>query len=156
MVTARRSFEGTLPLAALPRLAADLARTDGEVAYALQFDRDEFGRGYVDVHAQAPLTLTCQRTMDEFVLPVEVETRLGLIESEAEEAALPEGYEPLLLGPEPLRPAAVIEDELLLALPLVPVKPGSSLPEQAGGEDEAAAARPEDNPFAVLGKLKHH
>lgn len=158
MVSARRAFEGTLPVASLSRLADAVARADGDVAYTLQFDRDEFGTGYIDVHAQADLILTCQRTLDEFSQRVRVDTRLGLIKNENEEAALPPGCEPLLLGSEPLCPAAVIEDELLLALPLVAVKPGSEVPTFGNNESTASATalEPTENPFAVLGKLKNH
>lgn len=158
MVSARRLFEGSLPVAGLPRLVEAVARAEGEVFYTLQFGRDALGTGYIDVHAEADLILTCQRTLDEFSHPVCVDTRLGLIENENEEAGLPPGCEPLLLDSEPLRPAAVIEDELLLALPLIPVKPGSTVPIFGDNESTASAAvsEPTENPFAVLGKLKNH
>ena len=51
--------------------------------------------------------------------------------------------------------AAVIEDELLLALPLVPVNPDSTLPEELVAPDEEPPSDGRtDNPFAVLGELK--
>src|SRR5215831_16006273 len=53
MVQARRRFEGKLPLAALKRLAADLAAADGDAAYDLEFDKDEFGVAYLHVRADA-------------------------------------------------------------------------------------------------------
>ncbi len=40
MVAARRGFEGRLPLSAMPRLGAALLDSEGEVAFALDFDRD--------------------------------------------------------------------------------------------------------------------
>jgi len=92
MVQARRRFEGKLPLAALKRLAADLAAADGDAAYDLEFDKDEFGVAYLHVRADAVLPLVCQRTLDRFDFPVRVDTRLGLIVNEADEAGLPPGY----------------------------------------------------------------
>lgn len=157
MVTARRSFQGTLPLAGLDRLGEVLASREGHVEYTLDFGRDELGTAYLAVHAEAPLTLICQRTLEPFVLPVTVDTRLGLIGDDSEEAALPPGCEPLLVGDERVNPAAVIEDELLLAVPLVPVSPQSEWPD-AGRESVAPEAPPEqpiDNPFAVLRELKN-
>jgi uncharacterized protein len=158
MVSARRSFAGALPIAAMSRLCEVLAGNEGAVQYELDFDRDEFGTAYLDVRVQAPLTLICQRTLEPFVLPLAVESRLGLIRSEREEAALPPGCEPLLVDETgQVNPAAVIEDELLLALPLVPVNPDSSLPPEVTGEameDFSAAAEPIPNPFAVLRELK--
>ena len=49
------------------------------------------------------------------------------IEDESEEAALPQGYEPLLIADGQVNLADVIEDELILALPVVPLKPGEPL-----------------------------
>ena len=88
MVSARRSFQGELPVVALKRLGEVLAGTEGTLQYELDFGRDEFGTAYLDVRVQAPLTLTCQRTLEPFVLPVTVDSRLGLIRSEREELSL--------------------------------------------------------------------
>jgi len=153
MVQARRSFQGKLPLADLPRLRDSLAATDGVVTFDLDFDTDELGIPNVRVRADATLPLVCQRTLDVFGFPVHIDTRLGLITQEAEEAALPEGYEPLLLGADGLKLADVVEDELILALPVLPVKPGPAAASQwsgaAANEDEG-----KPNPFAVLKGLK--
>ena len=158
MVSARRSFQGLLPIAAMPRLCGALADDAGSARYQLDFGRDEFGRAYVDVRVQAPLQLVCQRTLEPFVMPIAVESRLGLIRFEREEAALPPGCEPLLVAEDgKLSPVAVIEDELLLALPLVPVNPDSALPEEVtrpAVEEVPAEERP-DNPFAMLRELKN-
>jgi uncharacterized protein len=157
MVSARRSFQGSLPIAAMPRLCEVLADEAGLATYELDFGRDEYGTAYVDVRVQAPLWLVCQRTLEPFVLPVTVDSRLGLIRSEREEAALPPGCEPLLIAEDDkLNPIDVIEDELLLALPLVPVNPDSELPEELmrpPAEETSVQERP-DNPFAVLRELK--
>jgi len=157
MVSARRSFQGVLPVAALKRLGEALAGTEGAAQYELDFGRDEFGTAYLDVRVQAPLTLTCQRSLEPFVLPVTVDSRLGLIRFEREESALPPGVEPLLVAEDgKLSPADVIEDELLLALPLVPVNPDSQLPEEVvgPGPEETSSEGRSDNPFAVLRELK--
>ena len=158
MVSARRSFEGTLPIATMSRLCGALADSGGVVKFELDFGRDSFGTDYVDVHAEASLTLICQRTLEPFALPVTVHTRLGLIRQERDEAALPPDCEPLLVAADGrLNPADVIEDELLLVLPLVPVNPDSSLPDEVTGhqpEDEATGEGRSENPFAVLRELK--
>jgi len=158
MVSARRSFEGTLPIAAMPRLCGALAGTDGVVQFELDFGSDSMGTNYVDVRAQASLTLVCQRTLEPFVLPVTVNTRLGLIKLERDEAGLPPDCEPLLVAQDGrLNPADVIEDELLLVLPLIPINPDSSLPDEVTGhdpEEDFAGEGRSENPFAVLRELK--
>jgi uncharacterized protein len=157
MVSARRSFQGSLPIAAMPRLCEALADDAGLAAYELDFGRDEYGTAYVDVRVQAPLWLVCQRSLEPFVMPVTVDSRLGLIRSERDESALPPGVEPLLVAEDDkLSPIDIIEDELLLALPLVPVNPDSELPEEVtrpAVEASPTEERP-DNPFAVLRELK--
>lgn len=135
------------------RLGDVIASTDGDVTYELDFGTDDFGTKYVAVRATAPLTLICQRSLEPFVLPVEVDTRLGLIVRESEEAALPPGYEALLVEDDGrLDPIATIEDELLLVLPLVPVNPDYELPDDvlSAGEEEEPSQEKTENPFAAL------
>lgn len=158
MVSGRRSFQGVLPVAELPRLVGALAKDSGEIAYDLDFEQGELGDPELHVRLAARLTLECQRTLQPFEWPVEVDSRLGLLASEDDAAALPEQCEPLLLEHGTLQPRRVIEDELLLALPLVPVKPGSeilqgdwSTPGQAPQDAERGEAV--THPFADLRQL---
>jgi uncharacterized protein len=155
MVQARRSFQGSLQLASLSRLRGSLAATDGAVDFDLEFGKDDLGVAHLRVRADASLPLTCQRTLEVFQLPVHVDTRLGLIAQEADEAALPGGYEPLLTTDGAVHLADVVEDELILALPAVPMKPGSEYdrPAFAGVEQDGAGER--KSPFAVLQNIKH-
>lgn len=158
-VASRRRYEGVLPLSALPRLAGSLADTEGEVRYVLAFYRDESGTGCVEVEAAAALPLTCQRSLARFLLPVQVHQRLGLLAREADEAGLPPGFEPLLLPGGELRPLDVVEDELILALPVVPLDAaGGDGPEVVWSSESAAGAgapvEARRNPFAALAKLK--
>jgi uncharacterized protein len=157
MVTARRSFEGSLPVASMARLGEVLATSEGDATYTIDFGRDDFGTAYLALRAEAPLTVICQRSLDPFVLPVAIDLRLGLIADERDEAGLPPGYEALLVQEDGrVDLTAVIEDEFLLALPLVPVNPESTLPDDVVGPDpdEEPEQERSENPFAVLGELK--
>jgi uncharacterized protein len=159
MVAARREFAGRLPLSALPRLREALVDDAGEVAYTLSFDRDALQVPYVELGIEAQLPLLCQRTLQRFLYPVSLVQRLGLLragdedEDEAAEAALPEGYEALAVAEDGgIRPVDLVEDELILAIPVVPVSPGSESVERDWpvAADEQAQA----NPFAALAALK--
>jgi uncharacterized protein len=150
MVQARRTFEGKLPLASFRRLRESLAAVEGEANYELEFGLDELGVAYLAVRVDAELPLTCQRTLEVYREAVHIDQRLGLIGEESEEAALPPGYEPLLIPDGTFNPAEVIEDELILALPVVPLKPGAPLE----WHDEGDVEESEPNPFADLAKLK--
>ena len=153
MVAARRQFEGCVPLSALTRLGGSLADTEGECRYALEFDRDALQVPYVELSLDTGLPLVCQRSLERFVFPVQIVLRLGLIRDEADEAALPPGYEPLLLAEDGLlRPVDLVEDELLLALPVVPLAPDSVPVERtcSASDEELQAV----SPFAALASLK--
>jgi uncharacterized protein len=152
MVSARRQFEGSLPLSAFARLRGSLVDVEGEVRYALEFGRDAGNQAFVEVRADAELPLLCQRTLERYLHRVRLVQQLGLMTSEAQEDALPEHMEPLLL-PESgeLHPADLVEDELILAVPVVPINPDSELPSQEWHE-EPEEDKP--NPFGVLAQLK--
>ncbi|HJU08938.1 MAG TPA: YceD family protein [Rhodanobacteraceae bacterium] len=154
MVAARREFRGSLPVSSLRRLSAAIKDDRGEVVYELEFGREPLGIPYLAVRAQARLSLECQRTLEFFEHPLDVDVRLGLIEHERDEAGLPAGYEPLLLENGALQPAQVIEDELLLALPAFPVKPGSEAVSEEANETARDVPSRVDNPFAILRDLK--
>jgi uncharacterized protein len=154
MVSARRQFEGSLPLSAFKRLCESLVDAEGECRYALEFGRDAGNQPYVEVCADVELPLLCQRTLERYLHRVRLVQQLGLITSEAQESALPEHMEPLLL-PESgeLHPADLVEDELILAVPVVPINPDSSLPAQEW-HDEPDTEETNRNPFAALSALK--
>ena len=154
MVVARRRFDGQVPLSELTRLQGLVADTEGQCTYALEFDRDNVLQvAYVDLTIDTELPLICQRTMQRFLLPVSIKQRLGLIKDEDEESALPEEYEALLVPEDGnLRPLDLVEDELVLAVPVVALAPGSEAVERdfSATEEELSKA----NPFAALAALK--
>ncbi len=162
-VASRRIYAGTLPLSAMPRLCELLADAQGQCAFELSFDRDPFGIAIVEVKATTRLPLVCQRTLARFELEVKVNQRLGLISDERDEAALPADVEPVLVPEDgTLVPLALIEDELILAVPVVPVDPAvlDNMPEHGvvwsseTPEEKAENDLPAPNPFAALARLK--
>lgn len=153
MVAAQREFQGRIPLAAMARLRDSLLQPEGEARYVLAFGTDALKVPYADLRIEAELPLECQRSLQRFLLPVRLEQRLGLVRDEADEAALPPGYEALLLEADGmLKPAELVEDELILALPVVPVSPAAEAVERefAPTAEEIAQA----SPFAALADWK--
>jgi uncharacterized protein len=152
-VSAGARFEGALALERLARLRPSLADADGTVEYVVQFGRDALEQAYVELTLRTRLPLQCQRSLGRYLQPVDIVQRLGLITREEQEAGLPEGTEPLLLaGSAELHPAELIEDELILALPVVPIDPES---EELAAEWQPAEVDPDKpNPFAALAALK--
>ncbi|MDI9239368.1 YceD family protein [Lysobacter sp. LF1] len=157
MVAARRGVEGRVPLSSLTRLRDSLADTEGDVRFAIEFDHDSLRVPYVELRIDAELPLICQRSLQRFLLPVNIVQRLGLIRHEADEAALPPGYEPLLMPEDgQLRTVELVEDELILAVPVVPIMPGTEAVERDWPAAEQAKEPERANPFAALSALKKH
>lgn len=154
MVAAKRGFEGSQPLSGLERVRDLLFDGEGEVRFALQFDSDPLLKlPYVELRIEADLPLECQRSLQRFLFPVHTVQRLGLIRDEADEAALPAEYEALLVPDNGmLRALDLVEDELVLAIPAVPMNPQSDAVEREWPipEEELAKA----SPFAGLASLK--
>lgn len=153
MVATARVFEGRIPLQAMSRLQGGLLDCEGDVRYTLVFGVDALRISYAELHIEAELPLECQRSLQRFLLPVRLLQRLGLLRDEADESALPEEYEALLVPADGmLRPAELVEDELILALPVVPVSPEAEAVERdfAPTVEEVAKA----SPFAGLAGLK--
>ena len=153
MVAARRTFEGALPLSTMPRLRDSLVDTEGDARVEIDFDTDALRVPYIELRITAKLPLECQRSLQRFAYPVRIVQRLGLIRDEADEEALPEGYEALLVGENGLlRPAELVEDELILAVPVIPVAPGTEAVERdwTASEEEVQRA----SPFSGLSALK--
>jgi len=155
MVATRRIVAGCLPLSALTRLSGALFDSQGEVSFCLSFDHDALAGAYVELEVDTRLPLQCQRRLHRFELPVQLRQRLGLIRDQAEEARLLPGYEPLLV-PESgeLFTADLVEDELILALPVVPIDPAERAEHQEGPLAPPPPEPAQPNPFAVLAALK--
>jgi uncharacterized protein len=158
MVAARRIFAGRLALESMSRLAEYLADTLGAAEYEVGFDRNEQGQAFVELNIKASLPLVCQRTLERFELPVAIHQRLGVIRHEQDEAALPEAYEPMLLPVDgDMRIADAVEDELILAVPVVPMRDNGLRADDVVWQDaepDVSQTAASAHPFAVLGRLK--
>lgn len=150
LVKKQADLRGRIPLAAMPRVRESVSALDGEAEVELHFRRE--GRvPTVSGRVAATLTLQCQSCMEPLLLPVESEVHLGVVATLEQADALPETLEPLLMGEASSIPLLdIVEDELLLALPIIPRH-----------EQCSAKAQPEPqgdgkkNPFGVLAVLKH-
>lgn len=146
-------LRGTLELDAMPRLGAYLTEAQGKVQVEMDFGVDEEGIRFVHGRLATEVGIACQRCLESFRLPLKSEFQLGVATDEGSAERLPDHYEPLLVGSEPVQLKDVVEDELILSLPLVPKHPDDQCPGQKKGRDEESAVERE-NPFAVLASLK--
>ena len=151
LTPAGTEFEGTVKPGDLPRVAPELANAEGELHYRVTARLDGNQRKVVSCIIEGFVFLTCQSTMEVFRHAVKAKDRLVLVGSESE---LPptEGEsdeEDFVVATDPLDPLGLVEDAVLLTLPMVPRKPGAG---PAAEGTEAGSGKP--SPFAALASLK--
>lgn len=145
------SVEGTVPVARLERLADVLSDRSGGLAWRCSGRVDRDGKGRLRMEVSGRLSLTCQRCLAGLDWPCEVDAEYLLVadggawpEDDLENAecdAIQAGLAMSLW--------VLIEDEVLLTLPIAPRHEDCRLPEPAGNRDAAS-------PFAALAGLKKH
>jgi uncharacterized protein len=130
---AGENLAGTVDLASLPRLQDRLAKAEGVARYRLIGQGSQTRRLSLYLQVEAELPLVCQRCLGPYRFRLEVDTTLLLARNEAELAAWEEA-DPLCEGlvAEPhLDVLTLVEDEILLGLPMVPRHPEGECPERA-------------------------
>lgn len=144
-------FEGHFSPAQLGRLCGALASDEGELRYRVTASLDKQRRKVVSCIIEGFVFLTCQATLESFRHEVSIADRLVLVDNESEMPVIEEESEAEdhIVADGPLDIRDLIEDAILLALPMVPRKPGQG--EAGAGREEAA---PGQSPFAALAGLK--
>ena len=144
-------WEGVFRPRDLERLEDSLANADGELRYRVTAALDPRRRKVVSCIIEGFVFLTCQTSLEAFRHDVAIDDRLVLVESESELPAIAEesDAEDYLVADGPLDIRDLVEDAVLLALPMVPRKPG--LGEVPGAADGGS---PRPSPFAALASLK--
>lgn len=118
---AGESIAGEVPLAKLGRLVDSLTSDEGKVRFGLQGGMDS-GRPVLRLQVDAAVMLRCQYCLDPYRHELRIERVLPLARNEAELARW-ERDDPLLdalLVDPSLDVLALVEDEILLSLPVAP------------------------------------
>ena len=147
-------LERRLLVAQLPRLAEAGALEGSELRAQLEFGTFE-RRVIVSVRVEGEVLLACQRCLRPCACSVAESADLAVVETDGDD--VPGGYEPFLGDAERLSVTEVIEEQVLLGLPLVPkhanaAQCGASAAAPAAGGDETAADE-KQKPFANLRQL---
>jgi uncharacterized protein len=125
-----------IPLAELPRLRAQLAQADGSVSGHVRFARVE-GVPVAEVSVSARVMLACQRCLAPVEYLLRSGDRVAMVADNAEADRAPTGLEATLAPDRCISARDLAEEELLLALPLVPLHDDPNCAphgEGAGGE----------------------
>ena len=147
-------IKGQTTVARLPRLAEFRDSQDEIVEVALRFGRDEERRQQVKGTVKTHLQLTCQRCLEPVQTAIVANVSLVMVYDEEQIKALPDHLDPWLVTDEKIILSELLEEELLLALPLVAMHEQCPTVLHTSAEPAAAAESKRDNPFAVLAQLK--
>lgn len=130
------SLSGEVRVADLERLSSALAEPSGWVRYRLE-GGSEAGRPVLRLDVEAEVVLECQRCLGNYIERVSSATVLPLARDEAELARW-ERDDPLLdalVAETALDVLSLVEDEVLLGLPVAPRHPEGDCQAMAGGAD---------------------
>jgi uncharacterized protein len=153
-----KTVEGTISLGSMPRLSQCLRDSQGEAQFDLRFERDRERRATLCGRITAELALECQRCLDVVTLPIEIDVALAFVEVIEQASRLPETLDPCLVEEGRVLFRDLIEDELLLMLPQVPMHESGACSSSHSGKIDEPPVEPDnstsENPFAVLAELK--
>jgi len=152
------SVRGVLKPTDLPRLRGMLADDDGSISVEMAFGKDDQDRVVIDLGVEADLVVTCQRCLEAMPHQLSAGNRLALVWSDAQAAALPRDLDPLIADDAQCDLWAVVEEELMLALPAFSYHDTEecrqSLTAYADPPPVEEAGTDAPNPFGVLEQLK--
>ena len=160
-----REISGEVPVAELPRLQDMLANRQGTLVYRIRGGVDDRGNHFLDLSAAGGCQLVCQRCLEDMDYQVRIETRLFLRDQASLDAELlvarhadeEEDFDSILAD-DHLDVLNLLEDEILLSLPIAPRHEQGAC--QAAGVGNTPIRQAHDRhlderrSFASLAKLK--
>ena len=160
----RRSLQGSVAVAELPRLAAALhadaqqlgrLRVHWSLRGTLRSDPAGAEQALVSLRVKGELPMTCQRCLQASEQAIDDEVTLRLVDEEPELGTEElESPEESFCARHPVDVLELVEDQLILALPLVPMHARCPQPLPAGDAVQRPAEAPAQSPFAVLAGLR--
>jgi uncharacterized protein len=113
-------LSGELQLSKLTRLVGMLHSDAGSVKASLKFGQRRGGALEVELTYTAAIEPTCQRCLEPFRYVLAGTAKVVLVGAGSTLDTVPEGYEPFEISDGRLLPAELIEDELIVSMPLAP------------------------------------
>ncbi|MFL0808903.1 MAG: YceD family protein [Agarilytica sp.] len=151
------SFQGPIDGSALTRLAGAVDSI-GDTSASLVFSISEDGKMVLEGKIDSLLSYQCQRCMESMAPEaVSIDFKVAIVRNEDEAKSLPKSLDPWLVEEDEANVYYLIEDELLLSLPVVANHAHACIEASLMQSGEAVEQEPETdktNPFSVLAELK--
>lgn len=140
---------GAVAVASLSRVAESLAGNDGELDCEISGTHSADGHPELCLQVEGELQLRCQRCLEAMPFPLHIERRLRLMAPGAQwpDDELEEEDFDAIEASKELAVGSLIEDEVLLALPIAPRHDVCGMPRTKDTQHDVS-------PFAVLRNLK--
>lgn len=115
------SLQGKVSLASMSRLASLVTEQAGNATIDWQFGKDQEDCVFITGLLEADLTLICQRCLEPMTYSILDNVSLSPVFNDEQTEELSERYEPILIEQDGVELLPLIEDELILRLPMVPM-----------------------------------
>lgn len=157
-------IDGVIPPQAMQRLGQAVEAVLQATEVWLHFGGVKGPDKVVTGKAITQVSLRCERCLQNYAAPLQADISVGVVWSEEEAAQLPSHLDPWLVPEEDADLVALVEDELLLALPIValhqveedcPAPAMSYGPGQEEGVPSPVEEEARENPFKILEQLKN-
>lgn len=148
--------EGSFPVKQLERFGELLVDPAGDVSLRLVFSKGEHDRTEVHGHVATEVRLECQSCLQPVTIELSSDIAVIVVKSEAELEKLGEEQDCIISADKLMPIAALVEDELMLAVPMIPRHREGECPESEYAVTEDLAADKQDEsattyrPFAGL------
>jgi uncharacterized protein len=166
LFTRNGSITAVLPIARLHRLSLNLQDTNGQVVVDLHFGLDANKKMLLTGTLDSKVIVLCQRCMSEMELDLHSDLYLKVCANDKQLRALPKSEDAIVIDETGLNILEVIEDELILSLPIVTLHSVMSCNKAdsadahftaisglENGENQIAKDE-KQSPFAMLATLK--
>ncbi len=155
LCNAHKQVKGTVSLSQLDGLRSYLASDAGDIEMTLQFQRDEMNRAVAVGQVQAnAIEVTCQRCLEPVQLMLQADINIVMVASDEQAAKIEKNtnhqLETWVVGDGQLNVAQLVDQELVLSLPLVSYHASCSVKTEYG---DKVQAEQKTNPFDVLAEL---
>ena len=155
----RSDYQGVMDARSMVRLNDSVEEILDDVAVDLRFEIDAQGLTFFHGNLSTRVSLECQRSNQPFDYTIDQSFCFTPISEGQSIDDIPEAYDPVELNEHgEINLLELLEDELILSLPIVPKRPEEDCSVAKDGLS-FGEIEPEDkqpNPFAVLKELKRN
>ncbi len=145
-------FRGRLALSQMPRLSSLVLPDDAPIDVSFEFTRNLYQHPSVKGHIETRLQVECQRCLEP--MPLELDFDFDLLIDASDDDVKAFQTDTLISDGGYINIVEVIEDELILSLPLISMHEDTSCHQNWRPDELPEPEKATDNPFAALAALK--